>query len=73
MRQQAGPHATRHPPQGLRQRKLSLASRRGPTGHFDGFGVGATISRDFWDVLATLYANPPLTASGQLTVRRAAD
>ncbi len=29
--------------------------------HFDGFGSGASISRAFWDVLATLYANPVRT------------
>ena len=45
----------------------------GLAGHFSGFGDGASISSVFWDVLATLYANPALTASGNLVVRRAAN
>jgi hypothetical protein len=45
----------------------------GASNHFSGFGDGASISSAFWDVLATLYANPPLTTSGNLVVRRAAD
>lgn len=45
----------------------------GVRNHFYGFGDGPSISSAFWDVLATLYANPPLTASGNLVVRRAAN
>lgn len=45
----------------------------GLAGHFSGFGDGSSISSAFWDVLATLYANPPLTASSKLVVRRAAN
>lgn len=40
--------------------------------HFEGFGNGPAISRAFWDVLATLYANPVRTPAAQLVVRRAA-
>jgi hypothetical protein len=41
--------------------------------HFDGFGRGGTspISNLFWDVLATLYANPASTLAGSISVRRA--
>lgn len=45
----------------------------GVRNHFQGFGDGAAISPDFWDVFATLYANPPLTTSDNVVVRRAAD
>lgn len=45
----------------------------GLAGHFSGFGDGPSISTAFWDVLATLYANPPLTTAGNLVVRRAAN
>lgn len=41
--------------------------------HFDGFGYGPSISRAFWDVLATLYGNPVKTLSAQIVVHRAAD
>lgn len=40
--------------------------------HFEGFGNGPAISRAFWDVLATLYANPVRTLAPALVVRRAA-
>lgn len=40
--------------------------------HFEGFGNGPSISRAFWDVLATLYANPVRTLAPALVVRRAA-
>lgn len=40
--------------------------------HFNGFGYGPSISTAFWDVLATLYGNPPLTAASNLKVVRAA-
>jgi len=40
--------------------------------HFTGFdGSGLAISTAYWDVLATLYANPPATAAASLTIRRA--
>lgn len=46
----------------------------GLTAHFNGFGGdGPPISTAFWDVLATLYANPQLTAESGLTVHRAAN
>jgi hypothetical protein len=40
--------------------------------HFEGFGNGPALSRAFWDVLATLYANPVRTLAPALVVRRAA-
>ncbi len=40
--------------------------------HFEGFGNGPPISRAFWDVLATLYANPVRTLAPALQVRRSA-
>lgn len=39
--------------------------------HFQGFGYPDAISTEFWDVLATLYANPVRTPAAQLVVRRA--
>jgi len=39
--------------------------------HFHGFGDPDPISTEFWDVLATLYANPVRTPAAQLVVRRA--
>jgi hypothetical protein len=41
--------------------------------HFDGFGNGDAISRAYWDVVATLYANPVRSAASALVVRRAAN
>ncbi len=41
--------------------------------HFNGFGDGDSISTAFWDVLATVYANPVNTTAAQLTIRRAAN
>ena len=39
--------------------------------HFQGFGYPDAISTEFWDVLATIYANPVKTPAAQLVVRRA--
>ena len=39
--------------------------------HFHGFGDPEPISTEFWDVLATLYANPVRTPAAQLAVHRA--
>lgn len=39
--------------------------------HFRGFGDPEALSTEFWDVLATLYANPVRTPAAQLVVRRA--
>ncbi len=46
---------------------LGLAS------HFNGFGIGDATSTAFWDVLATLYGNPPSTTASNLVVNRAAN
>lgn len=39
--------------------------------HFSGFGNGAAISKDFWDVLATLYGTNAGTTGSTVTVTRA--
>lgn len=41
--------------------------------HFAGFGEGPAISSAYWDVLATLYANPQSTGAGALVVKRASN
>ena len=38
--------------------------------HFRGFGDGPAISSDFWNVMATLYANPPGTAKANIVVKQ---
>lgn len=43
----------------------------GLANHFNGFGIGDSISTAFWDVLATLYGNPQSTTAQSLIVRRA--
>ena len=40
--------------------------------HFNGFGIGDATSKAFWDVLATLYANPQATITTNLVVKHAA-
>lgn len=42
----------------------------GLANHFNGFGNGPAISAAYWDVLATLYANPQSTTAANLSVRR---
>lgn len=44
----------------------------GLANHFQGFGFPDALSTQFWDVLATLYANPVRTPATQLVVRRSA-
>lgn len=43
----------------------------GLANHFNGFGIGDSISTAYWDVLATLYGNPQSTIAQNLIVRRA--
>jgi hypothetical protein len=45
----------------------------GLANHFNGFGIGDSISTAYWDVLATLYGNPQSTNAQNLIVRRAAN
>ena len=42
----------------------------GLANHFNGFGIGDSISTAFWDVLATLYGNPQSMIANNLLVRR---
>lgn len=42
----------------------------GLANHFKGFGIGAAISQEYWDTLATLYNNPRSTASNKVVVKR---
>ena len=41
----------------------------GMANHFKGFGDGPSISADFWNVMATLYANPAGTAKASIVVK----
>lgn len=42
----------------------------GMANHFRGFGDGPSISTDFWNVMATLYANPPGTAKANIVLKQ---
>lgn len=43
----------------------------GLANHFEGFGIGAAVSVEYWDTLATLYNNTPSTTVDKVVVKRA--